>query len=807
MQATADMPRLAKQLTTPETVQTQTPRISPQSAVIASKSKVSEAGTASQPHTHADKPQPAAKQSALAPASHHVPQSQTAQAKLTAQASHSAPESAAPAGKAGAAAAGQQSKAVVQQPPTVSSAQEPAAQPAKSNRALPAAEALKAGDVVIKQTQDKSLHDLVKGTSDTHTRASQAQAARVSAADDWSDKGVPVQSGYHLSDSPLPEEEEATATEAAQETVQEAPLRAPYRVSAQALQGSMASRPVQPQAPKAVPATQGSTPPSQHPRARTDFTASHAALPAKPAAKLAAKSPIVAVTKSRPFFPSATDKVSASPKQKTPVKQPAAVPAPATKAAAATTLSQAEAAGSVKEASANTASAAATKTALQAQPTAKPSRLSVSSSAGPLMPAAASAQTLGQVRAERQAAVTSDSGRAGVTAQPAVLPHSHETKAATPDTRTLGANTGTTEIRLLAGHVAVQPSGHSTGSPDMSTLPVVGKSSNAAAVAKLAQGPSSPESGSIRNSTMNGVPNTAAAAADVPHAASQVQSRADGTASVLKAKPAAPRQSSAALSGRVFTPKAADPSRQAPSLTAGILDQSAPAAKRELQPAAAVTHSTGTSSAAVPARLSRQLPQPPLPDSTQQLQRQLLSSPGLQTGLPMPRIPGLTSPEGPAVVQPMLPTSLSHPVIASPVCMPMQVEAAAPAPPPLPTPTSTLSHPSPDPSSPLPPEPASPRPSPAVSPRQQPFAAAVSLPGGSLLAADSGEDMEIDEAPVKEPLPPLPTDPFPPGLELAMVNSNQGVVGISPEERGILLDELSGINVSVIDHCFTWTIL
>ena len=798
------MPRLAKQLTTPETVQTQTLRISPQSAVITSKSKASEAGTASQPHTHADKPQPAAKQSAVAPASHPVPQSQTTQAKLTAQASRSAPESAAPAK---AAAAGQQSKAVVQQPPTVSSAQEPAAQPGKSNKAPPAAETLKAGAAVIKQTQDKSLHDAVKGASDTHTRASQAQAARVSAVDDWSDKGVPVQSGYHLSDSPLPEEEEAppqaTATEAAQEAVQEAPLRAPYRVSMQALQGSMASRPVQPQAPKAVPATQGSTPPSQHPRARTDITASHAASPVKPAAKLAAKSLVVAVTKSRPFFPSTTDKASASPKQKTPVKQPAAVPAPATKAAAATTLVQADAAGSVREASANQASAAATKPMQQAQPTAKPSRLSISSSAGPLKPAAASAQTLGQVRAERQAAVTSDSGRAGVTAQPAVLPHSHEPKAATPDTRTLGANTGTTEIRLLAGQVAVQPSGHSKGPADMSTLPVVGKSSKAA-VAKPAQGPSSssPESRSIQHSAMNGVPDTAAAAADVPHAAPQVQSKADGTASVLKAKPAAPRQSSAALSGRVFTPKAADPSRKAPSVIAGILEQSAPAARRELQPAA-VTHSTGTSSAAVPVRLSQQPSQPPLPESAQQLQRQLASSSGLQTNLPMPRIPGLASPQGPAVVQPTLPTALSRPAAASPVRMPMRVEAAAPAPPPLPTPTSTLSHPSPDPSSPLPPEPASPRPSPAVSPRQQPFAAAASLPGGSLLAADSGEDMEIDEAPVKEPLPPLPTDPFPPGLELAMVNSNQGVVGISPEERDSLLDELSGINVSVIDHCFT----
>ena len=58
--------------------------------------------------------------------------------------------------------------------------------------------------------------------------------------------------------------------------------------------------------------------------------------------------------------------------------------------------------------------------------------------------------------------------------------------------------------------------------------------------------------------------------------------------------------------------------------------------------------------------------------------------------------------------------------------------------------------------------------------------------------------MEIDEEAGKEVLPPLPTGPFPSGLELATIDSStQDVMDISAEERDSLLDELSGINVSV----------
>ncbi|KAL0033603.1 hypothetical protein WJX79_007018 [Trebouxia sp. C0005] len=93
------------------------------------------------------------------------------------------------------------------------------------------------------------------------------------------------------------------------------------------------------------------------------------------------------------------------------------------------------------------------------------------------------------------------------------------------------------------------------------------------------------------------------------------------------------------------------------------------------------------------------------------------------------------------------------------------------------------------------PKPSSPRPSPVVSPRKQGTSAAPSQQRGPLLATDSGEDMEIDEEAGKEILPPLPTGPFPSGLELATIDSStQDVIDISAEERNSLLDELSGIN-------------
>jgi len=67
--------------------------------------------------------------------------------------------------------------------------------------------------------------------------------------------------------------------------------------------------------------------------------------------------------------------------------------------------------------------------------------------------------------------------------------------------------------------------------------------------------------------------------------------------------------------------------------------------------------------------------------------------------------------------------------------------------------------------------------------------------------------MEIDEEPGKDVLPPLPTGPFPSGLELATIDSSiEHVMDISAEERDSLLDELSGINVSVYCLNVNWTV-
>ena len=60
--------------------------------------------------------------------------------------------------------------------------------------------------------------------------------------------------------------------------------------------------------------------------------------------------------------------------------------------------------------------------------------------------------------------------------------------------------------------------------------------------------------------------------------------------------------------------------------------------------------------------------------------------------------------------------------------------------------------------------------------------------------------MEIDEEAGKEALPPLPTEPFPLGFELATID-NRELMEVTGEERDSLLQELSGIHVSYL-HCY-----
>ncbi len=328
--------------------------------------KVQEA--ASQSQTHAVKTLPAVKQMAAAQTSRPAQKSQAAQGKPTAsqvQAGTAASKSVASGNKPAVASAGRQSEAAEQQPPATSTAQLSVAKPVESGKASPAG---------------------------------------LSIADDWSDEGMPVQSGYHMSDSPLLDEEEPIpSVEAPEEPVQEA-SRAPYIFTAQmAKEATMheplpnVSRPMQSQAPKAVPHGSGSkaTDSVQQQRAPTD---SHTMVPLPSAVKPAAKSPAVAA-------PSTADKVSTGSKS-TSIKQPAA--------AAAITTPQTKGSEVVRELSASKASVADTQGAQPAQPLAEPSHPSVSSSTGQAKPAAASAQVSSdavRVAPQGQAATPSGSKR------------------------------------------------------------------------------------------------------------------------------------------------------------------------------------------------------------------------------------------------------------------------------------------------------------------------------------------------------------------------------------------------------------
>ncbi len=742
-------------------------------AVTTSGPKVQKAASASQSQTHAVKTLPAVKQPAAAQTSRPAQKGQAAQGKpiaSQAQAGIAASKSAAPANKPAVASAGKQSEAVKQQPPAASNPQLPAAKPVESGKASPAG---------------------------------------LSIADDWSDEGMPVQSGYHMSDSPLPDEEEPIPSmEAPQEPVQEV-SRAPYIFTAQmAKEATMheplpnVNRPVQPQAPKAVPPGSGSTATDSVQRQRTP-TDSHTKVPLPAAVKPAAKSPAIAA-------PSTADKVSAGSKS-TSIKQPAA--------AAAITTPQTQGSEVVRELSAGKASVADTQGAQPAQPLAEPSHPSVSSSTGQAKPAAASAQVSSdavRVADQGQAATPSGSKRKLITVRrhlepvrPAAIRYAavpagqpSATRAQTPSPKR-----DRREAHIPASTGKAQPLSRPFKPSGANQTPV-GKLSKAAAASKPSPSslPStSPKPRPVQHSGTNGLATMAPAAASTSQ---QDQRKAAGKAAAAAVKPSAPRQSSAALSGKASASKPADASREAPLTREppATQAQGAPAVGAGLKAAAVGSPSARaddlvTTTATLSANTASQesLPQPPLPASPPPPpHKQGLLLPEPQPTPAVPPIPGLASPEGPAVLQPAPTVSMSHPAITSIPSMPAQVLHATAQAPPLPSSTTSLSQPFLLSSGLLPPEPSSPRPSPVVSPRKQGTSAVPSQQRGPLLATDSGEDMEIDEEAGKEVLPPLPTGPFPSGLELATIDSSsQDVMDISAEERDSLLDELSGINVSL----------
>ena len=740
-------------------------------AVTRSMPKAQETASARQSQTPAVKTLPAVKQPAAAQTGRPAQKSHTAQGKPIASQAHAgtaSSKSVAPAHKPAVASAGKQSEAAKQQPPAASNPQLPAAKPVESGKASPAG---------------------------------------LSIADDWSDEGMPVQSGYHMSDSPLPDEEEPIpSAEAPQEPVQEV-SRAPYIFTAKmAKEATMheplsnVSRPLQPQAPKAVPPGSGSTATDSAQQRRAP-TASHTMVPSPYAAKPAAVA-----------APSTADNISAGSKP-TSIKQPAA--------AAAVTTTQTDGSQVVSELSAAKASVADAQVAQPAQPIAGLSHLSVSSLTGQAKPAAASAQVPSDaVRASPEGKAATPSGskqRLVVTKQHArpsepVIPAANR-QAAVPEgqpSATRAHNPSPKRDRREA-HFPASPAKTQPLSrpfkPFGANQTPVGKPSKAAAASKPSPSswPSiSPEPRLVQHSGTNGLATMAHAAASTSQ---QDQSKAAGKPAAAAVKPSAPRQSSAALSGKASASKApAAASREAPLTreSPATQAQGAPAVRAGLKAAAVESSSARTDGVVPTVTLSantasqESLPQPPLPASPPPPpHKQSLPFPESQAAPAVPPIPGLASPEGPAVLQPAPPVPMSHPAITSIPSMPAQVSHAIPQAPTQPLPTTSLSQPFLVSSGLLPPEPSSPRPSPVVSPRKQGTSAAPTQQRGPLLATDSGEDMEIDEEAGKEVLPPLPTGPFPSRLELAMIDSStQDVMDISAEERDSLLDELSGINVS-----------
>lgn len=242
-------------------------------------------------------------------------------------------------------------------------------------------------------------------------------------------------------------------------------------------------------------------------------------------------------------------------------------------------------------------------------------------------------------------------------------------------------------------------------------------------------------------------------------------------------KSSAPKQSSAALTGQAAAASPSSPPGNTPSPSRSQVQSSLALAASNAKPQA-------VQSAVVA---------PPASKSKASMRESIPTR--LQASPQDPPIPGLSCLENPMTAPDVLPLTAAGP--SCPVTAPGQPEQMvlqplsswvppppAEAPPQLPQ----------VPSDPYPPEPSSPRPAPMArdpSKKRSRGAAEPGVGNGPTPPSDSGEDMEIDD----EAAPPLPTEPFPQGFELATINSNQELVELSGEQRGSLLDELSGIHV------------
>lgn len=247
-------------------------------------------------------------------------------------------------------------------------------------------------------------------------------------------------------------------------------------------------------------------------------------------------------------------------------------------------------------------------------------------------------------------------------------------------------------------------------------------------------------------------------------------------------KSSAPRQSSAALTGQAAAASPSLPPSNIPS-----------SSRTQVQSSLAAAASNGKAQAVQSPVVSSA--QPPLSASKVKASMHKGISAPLQASPQDPPIPGLACLETPVTAHDVLPLPAvgpSGPVTAAgqPEQMVLEPLSSWVPPPPAEAPPQLPQVPS----DPFPPEPASPRPAPMArdpTKKRSKGAAGPGVGNGPTPPSDSGEDMEIDD----EAAPPLPTEPFPQGFELATINSNQELVEISTEERGSLLDELSGIHV------------
>ena len=261
--------------------------------------------------------------------------------------------------------------------------------------------------------------------------------------------------------------------------------------------------------------------------------------------------------------------------------------------------------------------------------------------------------------------------------------------------------------------------------------------------------------------------------------------------SAAAVKPSAPKQSSATLQGKTAAVSPPTASSNTPSASKPQLESFRVAAPKPQQKQSGTADraaaSNGNSQAAQSPVVSSA--QPPLPATKSKATRH-----ETQANPRDPPIAGLASPEKSVTVHSVLPPENApgqpEQVFSEPSSLWVPPPPAG-APPQLPQ----------APSDPFPPEPSSPRPAPAVGATSKKKSRTVDDPGvgnGPTPPSDSGEDMEIDE----ETAPPLPTEPFPQGFELATISSNQELVQISGEERDSLLNELSGIHVSYL-YCYS----